>query len=85
MPMFEAAVKGYPKAARDFITPLDISRLSFSDLLVTLGTGSRSLTDLPVEGDVYFKTEKEDYSQLRTHTRLRLVESMEEQMPEKEE
>ncbi len=68
----------------DFITPQEVSRLAFSGLLITLETGIRFLTDY-LEGDVYFKTEKENHNLLRTRTQLRLVESMEEQMPEMEE
>lgn len=29
MPMFEAVVKGYLEAARDFITPQEVSKLAF--------------------------------------------------------
>ena len=84
MPMFEAVVKGYLEAARDFITPQEVSKLAFSGLLITLETGIRFLTDY-LEGDVYFKTKKERHNLHRARTQLRLVESMEEQMPEMEE
>lgn len=57
MPMFEAVVKGYLKASREFITPQEVSKLAFSGLLITLETGIRFLTDY-LEGDVYFKTKK---------------------------
>lgn len=84
MPMFEAVVKGYLKASREFITPQEVSKLAFSGLLITLETGIRFLTDY-LEGDVYFKTKKERHNLHRARTQLRLVESMEEQMPEMEE
>ena len=84
MPMFEAVVKGYLESARDFITPQEVSKLAFSGLLITLETGIRFLTDY-LEGDVYFKTKKERHNLHRARTQLRLVESMEEQMPEMEE
>lgn len=84
MPMFEAVVKGYLEASREFITPQEVSKLAFSGLLITLETGIRFLTDY-LEGDVYFKTKKERHNLHRARTQLRLVESMEEQMPEMEE
>ena len=83
MPMFEAVVKGYLEASREFITPQEVSKLAFSGLLITLETGIRFLTDY-LEGDVYFKTKKERHNLHRARTQLRLVESMEEQMPEME-
>lgn len=58
--------------------------LTISGLLITLETGIRFLTDY-LEGDVYFKTKKERHNLHRARTQLRLVESMEEQMPEMEE
>ena len=61
MPMFEAVVKGYLDAVKDFITPQEISKLAFSGLLITLETGIRFLTDY-LEGDVYFKTERERHN-----------------------
>ena len=61
-----------------------VSKLAFSGLLITLETGIRFLTDY-LEGDVYFKTKKERHNLHRARTQLRLVESMEEQMPEMEE
>lgn len=84
MPMFEAVVKGYANAVKDFITPQEIAGLAFSGLLITLETGIRFLTDY-LEGDVYFKTEKPHHNLYRARTQLRLVESMERQMPEMEE
>ena len=84
MPMFEAVVKGYLEASREFITPQEVSKLAFSGLLITMETGIRFLTDY-LEGDVYFKTKKERHNLHRARTQLRLVESMEEQMPEMEE
>ena len=84
MPMFEAVVKGYLDAVKDFITPQEISKLAFSGLLITLETGIRFLTDY-LEGDVYFKTERERHNLHRARTQLKLVESMEQQMPEMEE
>ena len=84
MPMFEAVARGYLDAARDFITPLEVSKLAFSGVLITLETGIRFLTDY-LEGDVYFKTERNRHNLHRTRTQLKLVESMEEKMPEMEE
>ena len=83
MPMFEAVVKGYLETVKDFITPLEVSLLPFSGKLITLETGIRFLTDY-LEGDVYFKTEKDRHNLHRARTQLALVKSMEQQMPEME-
>ena len=83
MPMFEAVVQGYLETAKDFITPLEVSLLPFSGKLITLETGIRFLTDY-LEGDVYFKTEKDRHNLHRARTQLALVKSMEQQMPEME-
>ena len=63
-------------------TALSVSLSSITLLIfVSLWT---ILTDY-LEGDVYFKTKKERHNLHRARTQLRLVESMEEQMPEMEE
>lgn len=50
MPMFEAVVKGYLDAVKDFITPQEISKLAFSGLLITLETGIPFPDGLPGRG-----------------------------------
>ncbi len=81
MNMFKAVVKGYLDSAAKVITPEEATLLPFSGILITLETGIRFLTDY-LEGDVYFKTKKPNHNLHRCRTQLKLVESMEEQMPE---
>ena len=84
MPMFQSIVEGYLAAAHGFLTQAEIDQLAFSGKLITLEIGIRFLTDY-LEGDVYFKTERERHNLHRARTQLKLVESMEQQMPEMEE
>lgn len=83
MPMFESIVEGYLDAAGSFLTKEEIDNLAFSGKLITLEIAIRFLTDY-LEGDVYFRTEKTDHNLIRCRTQLRLVECIEEQMPEME-
>lgn len=81
MPMFEAVTRGYLRSARGFITPKEADLLAFSGLLITLETGIRFLTDY-LEGDVYFKTEREGHNLARARTQLKLVADMDARMEE---
>lgn len=83
MPMFESIVEGYLDAAGSFLTKEEIDNLAFSGKLITLEIAIRFLTDY-LEGDIYFKTHKPDHNLIRCKTQLRLVECIEEQLPEME-
>lgn len=78
LPMFEALVKGYWEAAKDFLTPVERDHLAFSGKLLCLMIGMRFLTD-HIEGDVYFKTHREDHNLDRARNQFKLVSSIEEQ------
>jgi hypothetical protein len=78
MPMFEALVEGYIDAAGDFLTGPEAGQLAFCGKLITLETGIRFLTDF-LEGDNYFKTEREGHNLDRCRTQLKLVERIETQ------
>jgi hypothetical protein len=78
MPMYEALVEGYLDSAGDFINDIEVDHLAFSGKLITLEIGIRFLTD-HLEGDVYFKTQRENHNLDRCRTQLALVQRIEEQ------
>ncbi len=77
MPMFEALVEGYLNGC-DCLSPLEIENLVTGGKLMTLEVGIRFLTDY-LEGDVYFKADREAHNLDRCRTQLKLVECIEEQ------
>jgi hypothetical protein len=78
MPIYEALVEGYLDAAGDFLNDMEVDHLAFSGKLITLEIGIRFLTDY-LEGDVYFKTQREQHNLDRARTQLTLVARIEEQ------
>ena len=82
MPMFEALAKGYMDAC-DCLCDAEIENLAFSGKLISLETGIRFLTD-HLEGDVYFKTQRENHNLDRARTQFKLVELIEAVEPEME-
>lgn len=80
MPMFESIVEGYLDAAHQFLTDEEIKYLAFAGKLITMEIGIRFLTDY-LEGDVYFKTKKDDHNLIRCKTQLKLVDRIEQQLP----
>jgi hypothetical protein len=81
MPMFEALAEGYLDAAGRFLTDTEIDHLAFSGMLITLEIGIRFLTDF-LEGDIYFKIDRDAHNLDRCRTQLKLVEHIENQMKE---
>ena len=79
MEMFEALASGYLSVAGDFLTPVEQELLPFSGALIPLEIGMRFLTDY-LQGDVYFKTHREDQNKDRCRSQFRLLLSIEEQM-----
>jgi len=80
MPIFEALVEGYLSTAGNFLSPLEIDLLAFSGKVISLETGIRFLTDY-LEGDLYFKTSRDEQNLDRCRAQLKLVQSIEEQEP----
>ena len=78
MPFFEALAEGYLDAAGSFLTEAEVENLPFSGKLITLEIGIRFLTDF-LEGDVYFKTQRDAHNLDRCRTQLKLVERIEEE------
>ena len=78
MEMFEALAGGYLSSASDFLTDTEIEYLPFSGKLITYEIGLRFLTDF-LQGDIYFKTHRENHNLDRCRTQMKLVQSIEEQ------
>lgn len=81
--LFEALVKGYLSVMSDMLLPREIELLAFSGMLITFENGLRFLTDY-LQGDVYYKTHREDQNLDRTRTQFKLVQSMQQQEKEME-
>lgn len=75
MPVFQALVDGYLEAC-DCLCEAEIENLAFSAKLITLELAIRFLTDY-LEGDVYFKTNKEGQNLHRAQVQLELVRQLE--------
>jgi len=74
-PMFEALVRGYLSATREFLTPAEKQYLVFSGKLITFEIGLRFLTDY-LSGDTYFKVHRDGHNLDRCRTQFKLVESI---------
>ena len=74
--IFDCLVHGYLDAARDFLTPAEVDLLPFSARLMTLECGMRFLAD-HLNGDVYFKTHRENHNLDRCRTQFKMVADME--------
>lgn len=82
MPMFESLAQGYMTGC-DCLCDAEIENLAFSGKLISLEVGMRFLTD-HLEGDVYFKCQREGHNLDRARTQLKLVELIEAVEPEME-
>ena len=78
MDMFEALLRGYLDEAGAFLTHAEKKNLAFAGRLITYEIGCRFLAD-HLNGDVYFKTHRENHNLDRARTQFKLVESMEAQ------
>lgn len=74
--IFERYVKGYLDEVRNFLTPSEIDYLAFSARVITLEQAIRFLTDY-LNGDVYYKIDRENHNLDRCRTQLKLVADME--------
>lgn len=76
--LFEAFTKGYLEIAGSVLTPEEIDHLPDGAKMMTLECGTRFLTDY-LNGDVYFKTSRENHNLDRCRTQFKLVSEMEQQ------
>lgn len=72
---FEALVRGYTEGA-EFLCPRECELLAFSGRLLTFETGLRFLTDF-LQGDNYFRIDRETENLDRCRTQFKFVEEME--------
>ena len=79
--MFAALAEGYLSEAASFLNDKEVEMMPFSGILITLEIGIRFLTDY-LQGDIYFKTQREGHNLDRCRTQFKLVESLEAQEEE---
>ena len=77
LPLFEAYTGGFLEACGDSLTPGELAHLRDGAKMMTLECGVRFLTDY-LEGDVYFRTQREGQNLDRCRTQFKLVKEMEE-------
>ena len=75
---FERFSNGFLDATRGSLTPGEVDLLPFSARLMTFEVGMRFLTDY-LDGDIYFRTHRQDHNLDRCRTQFRLLRDMEEQ------
>ncbi len=78
---YEMYVKGFLEEASDILSKREFELLAQSAILITLECGMRFLTDY-LEGDVYFKTAKENHNLIRARNQFKLVADMENKLDE---
>ncbi|HEY88116.1 MAG TPA: aminoglycoside phosphotransferase family protein [Thermoflexia bacterium] len=76
--IFDSLAHGYLDTLRETLTPLEIEYLPFSARLMTFENGIRFLTDY-LQGDIYFKTHRENQNLDRCRVQLYLLADMERQ------
>ncbi len=74
--LYETYARGFLEAAKDALTENEVEFLPWGAKLMTLECGMRFLTD-HLEGDVYFKTHRENHNLDRARTQIKLVKDME--------
>ncbi len=76
MPIFESLVSGYLAETKELLNHPELDNLAFSGKLITFEIGIRFLADF-LDGDVYFKVNREDHNLDRCRTQFKLVDEME--------
>ena len=82
--LFEQFAKGFLEEMKESITPTEVEYLPFSSFLLTIECGIRFLTDY-LDGDVYFKTHRENHNLDRARTQFKLAFEMEQREEEMKE
>ncbi|MBR1868413.1 MAG: aminoglycoside phosphotransferase family protein [Clostridia bacterium] len=75
MPLFEEYTKGYLSVFGNTITKIEKDNLAMGAVLMTYECGIRFLSDY-LDGDVYFRTSRENQNLDRTRTQFKLVSDM---------
>ncbi len=79
--IFEKYAQGYLAATCEALKPVEMEYLAFSARLMTLECGMRFLAD-HLNGDIYFRTHRENHNLNRCRTQFKLVREMETQFEE---
>ncbi len=79
MELYELYVKGYMESCGQSLTEEEINALPMGAILMTFECGMRFLTDY-LEGDHYFKIDREGQNLDRARTQFKLVEDMEQKL-----
>ena len=74
--LFETYTRGYLKGCSNSLTPTEVEMMPMGAKLMTLECGMRFLTDY-LEGDTYFKIQREGHNLDRCRTQFKLVADME--------
>ena len=78
--MFKLFTEGYIQQLYDVLSKDEIETLPYGPLVMTYELAIRFLTDY-LNGDVYFKTFRDNHNLDRTRAQIKLFESMKEQLP----
>lgn len=78
---YEAYARGYLEACGDILTKEELELLPISSLIITVEDGIRFLTD-HLNGDTYYRVDYEGQNLDRARTQLKLLEDMEQKLPE---
>jgi len=81
MDIFEAFTEGYLSAASEFLKPVEIENLPYAVALFPYMQAVRFFTDY-LNGDTYYKIAYPEHNLVRTRAQIRLLESVEENMPQ---
>lgn len=81
MDLFKAFTRGFMSEVKDILTKEEVEKLAFGAILITYECGMRFLAD-HLNGDVYFKTHRENHNLDRAKTQLKMVCDMERQFKE---
>lgn len=81
MDIFRAFTEGYLSSARAFLTPVEIENLPYAAALFPYMQAVRFFADY-LNGDTYYKTVYPEHNLVRTRAQIKLLESVEQNMPE---
>lgn len=79
--LFRTYTEGFLSACGDSLTDLEVAMLPTGAKMMTLECGLRFLTDY-LNGDTYFHTTREGQNLDRARTQMKLVQDMEEKLPQ---
>jgi len=82
--LFKSFSEGFLKETGLLLNKTEVEHLAFSSRMMTFIIGLRFLTDY-MDGDHYFKIQREDHNLSRARTQFKLVGSMEEQAQQMED